>query len=147
MEVGACVYDSLVTNKSVAFGRCALARNGLTAQNYVVLGLMTKYQELDGIDLCVCKYYYNPSIDYEHFVKPMDTNPLILLPTPERALVEYIKNEKWCDEGTLIEALKTYDFRDDRRNYELLYKVAEFFDLPSDTLDYWIKEAKEDTEV
>lgn len=131
----------------VICGQCAIARNGLTSQNSTHLDLFTEYETLDRLNLVILCYYYNPSIDTEHWVKPMFTNPKLLLPSPERAIVEYIKNEKWCDEGTLIEALKTYEFRDDICNLPLLYKVAEFFEVPKETIDYWLNEARTDEEV
>ena len=133
--------------RRVLCGQCALARNGLTTQNSVILDVFTEHSELDGLDLHVMVYYYNPSIDYEHWVTPSPTNPLLLLPSPERAIVEYVKNEKWCDEGTLIEALKTYELRKTITNLPLLYEVAEFFKVPKETIDYWLNEARTDEEV
>lgn len=116
----------------------------LTTQNAIVLDMLTEYEEADGISVSIAKYYYKPNIDYVHYVSPMYTNELILLPTPERAIVEYIFFEKWCDEGTLIEALKTYESKDWQCDLPLLYKVAEFFGLKREVIDYWIKEARED---
>ena len=88
---------------------------------------------------------HNENIDYEYKVHPSNTDQLILVPSKERALVEYIKNEKWCDEGILIEAMKTYLmwFRNDTE----LKEVADHFGLDWNTIEYWIKEALEDEEV
>lgn len=147
MAVFDLIFDKEVNTVSVICGLCALARNGLTTHDPTVLDLFTNYPELDGISASIVKYYYKSSVDTEHYVSPMDTNPLLLLPTPERAIVEYIQNEKWCDEGVLIEALKTYEFRDDICDLPLLYKVAEFFGLPKAELGYWIQEARDDEEV
>lgn len=143
-------FDAMLTDLEyphVICGQCAVARNGLTTQNYTHLDLFTEYEALDHLNLAIVMYYYNPSIDTEHWVKPMFTNPNLLLPSPERAIVEYMKNEKWCDEGTLIEALQGYEFREDICNLPLLYEVAEFFDVPKETMDYWLNEARTDEEV
>lgn len=56
----------------------------LTTQNAIVLDMLTEYEEADGISVSIAKYYYKPNIDYVHYVSPMYTNELILLPTPER---------------------------------------------------------------
>lgn len=138
-------YDYLITERHVLCAACALSRNGLTSHSTQHLCLQTPYAEIDGTCVVYITYFYCKNIDYEYFVTPETTNPLILKPTKERAIVEYILNEKWCDEGILIEALKTYLqwFRND----EELYCVADFFGLDRKTLDYWIKEALEDAEV
>ncbi len=138
-------FDILVDRVTVLCCSCALARSGLTAYGVTHLDMMTQMKVLDNFCMVYATYYYYPYIDFEHFVTPETTNPLILKPTKERAIVEYILNEKWCDEGILIEALKTYLqwFRND----EELYCVADFFGLDRKTLDYWIKEALEDAEV
>lgn len=141
------IYDKEVSKTKVLCGICALSRNGLTTHNPTVLDMFTDIPELDGVSVTIAKYFYKSPIDTEHFVTPMETNPMLLLPTPERAIVEYIQNEKWCDEGVLIEALKTYEFRDDICSLSLLYEVAEFFGLSKDILDYWIIEASEDEEI
>lgn len=44
----------------------------------------------------------------------------------------------------MIEAIKTY--LEESKDLELLYEVADFFSLDRKTLDYWLKEAKEDIE-
>lgn len=138
-------YDSLADKKVVLCCSCALSRAGLTAYDPVHLDMMTQIKELDHFCMVYATYYYYPYIDYEHWITPETTNPLILKPTKERAITEYILNEKWCDEGILIEALKTYLqwFRNDSE----LYTVADYFGLNRTTLDYWIREALEDTEI
>lgn len=138
-------YDGLVVESSIMCGQCALARNGLTTHNNESLCFWTSVKELDGKDFRCATYYYKKDFDTEHYLAPAKTNPLILIPTPERAIVEYIQNEKWCDEGTLIEALKSYLFR--YGNTEKLFEVARFFGLSEEHLSYWITEAEEDEEI
>lgn len=138
-------YDSLIDEKRVLCGACALSRVGLVDYNSGHLELMTNDIEFDNFSLCYITYYYYSKIDYENYVAPLSSNPFILVPTKERAIVEYIKNEKWCDEGILIEALKSYLMW--FRNDEELYKVAEHFKVPKETIDYWINEALTDEEI
>lgn len=138
-------FDHLITEKHVLCAACALSRNGLTTHSTEHLCLQTPYAEIDGVCVVYITYYYYQNIDYDHWLTPESSNPLILKPTKERAIVEYILNEKWCDEGILIEALKTYLqwFRKD----EELYAAADFFGLDRKILNDWMQEALTDTEI
>ena len=138
-------FDRLLEYKYIIGQNCALARVGLTTQNAVHLDLFSDVNESDHLSNGRITYYYKENIDYEHYVTPMETNSNLLLPTKERALVEYIQNEKWCDEGTLIEALKTWLFA--FKDMDKLYEVADFFGLDRATLDYWIHEAETDDSI
>jgi hypothetical protein len=138
-------YDDLVTEKRVLCGPCALARAGLCTYSTVLLFLETPYKEIDGICAACITYWYYPNIDYEYELTPTDNNPLILQPSKERALVEFIMYSKAADEGILIEALQNYLLW--FRNDEKLYKCADHFNVPRETIDYWIREAEEDEEV
>lgn len=138
-------FDSLIKERRVACGICALSRAGLLSHSPKHLDLMTSYPEYDNFSFAYISYYYNPKIDYDYCLKPSPVNPLILQPSKERAIVEYILNEKWCDEGVLIESLKNYV--DYFRNDELLYDAADHFGLDHSVLDYWINEAINDEEV
>lgn len=142
-----CIYDKEIKTPHIICGQCAIARNGLTTQNYIHLDVYTTFRELDKLSLAVLTFHYKEKIDKEHYLRPMITNPNLLLPIPERAIVEYILDEELCDEGTLIEALKTYLGIPHRCSLELLYEVADFFGLQKDTLDDWILEAETDEEV
>ena len=140
-------YDKLLDDhKYVICGFCALARTGLIVFPSHVLCCWTQYENLDGLDAIGIQYQYNPAINYEYDVIPMHTNSLILLPSKERAIVEYILWERWCDEGLLIEALKTYGFQKDG-DFSKLYPAAEHFSLPKKSLDYWIQEALTDDSI
>lgn len=138
-------YDNLVTEKRVLCGPCALARAGLCTYSTVLLFLETPYKEIDGICAACITYWYYPNIDYEYELTPNIENPLILQPSKERALVEFIMRGKAADEGILIEALQSYLLW--FRNDEKLYKCAEHFGVSKETIDYWIQEAEEDEEV
>ena len=138
-------YDKLITEKRVLCEECALARVGLINYNAGHLQLMTNDSSFDKFSMCYITYYYYENIDYEKYVIPSADNPNILVPTKERAIIEYMKNEKWRDEGVLIEALKNYLrwFRND----EKLYKVADHFEVKRDLVDYWINEALTDEDM
>ena len=139
------MFDSLIIEKRVICGPCALARAGLITYSTELLFLQTPFIEVDGVCTVYVTYYYYDNIDYEHWVYPSKSNPLLLQPTKERAIVDYIRNEKWCDEGILIEALKSYLmwFRNDKE----LYEVADFFGVTREIIDYWINEALTDEET
>lgn len=145
-SVGDCRYDRYVEQLSVICGQCALARCGLINSNWIHLDLWTRYKELDGIDSAIIKYFYNPAIDYTYEVFPEQSNPNLLLPSKERAIVEYIMCEKWRDEGILIEALQAY-VRDYGNHLAQLFVVAEFFSLSEEELDYWLNEAREESDM
>lgn len=139
------IYDRNYTEKAVLTGACALARNGLTTTSLQHLDIQTSHKELDGLYTVPCSFHYNNAIDMEYQLTKSESNSLLLLPSKERALVECIKHLDWCDEGILIEALKSYLqwFRDD----EKLYECAKHFGVEKDTIDYWINEALTDEEV
>lgn len=130
--------DMILTNVT------ALSYNGLI---YSVGGfpyIATWRSQADGVRtldkvFLYSKYFYDTT-----YMRQLSDG--IMLPTPERTIVEYVLNEKHCDEGLLIEALKSYN-ENGNANYQLLYEVAEHFKLSRDILDYWLKEAREDSEV
>ena len=128
-------FDRNYTEKSVLTGACALAR----------AGLQTSIKSLDGLRTLPCNFYYNSNIDYVYELSPGQVNPLLLQPSKERAIVENIAHLDWIDEGILIEALQSYLLW--FRNDEKLYKCADHFNVPRETIDYWIREAEEDEEV
>lgn len=74
------------------------------------LDLFTKYEELHNLNLAIITYYYNSNIDYTNFVRPMETNLNILLPSPERTIVEPIKFIDFVSEDILLEAIQNYKF-------------------------------------
>ena len=138
-------YDDLIKQISVICNCCALARAGLILFSKVHLDVFNDSKFLSKrTDTGIITYYFNPDIDYEYELTPSETNPLLLLPSKERAIVECIKWIDYVDEGVLIEALKDYldMFWNDR-----IYEVGEHFGVSRETLDYWFKEAREDEEV
>lgn len=138
-------FDKYYTERSVISGSCALARCGLTTCNAEHLDLQTTIEALDGMMLVPCNFHYCENIDYEYEVIESSTNPILLQPSKERALVECIKNPDWCDEGILIEALKSYLlwFYDE----EKLFRCAKHFGVEKSMVEFWLNEAREDYEV
>lgn len=134
-------WDKEFKERYVICGVCALDRCGLTSGSGATLDLFTKYKELDGLDCVAFRWVYNPSVNYEDFLKPMETNPNLLLPSRERAIVESILFSHRVDEGVMLEAIWRYGWQVD--SLARLYEVAERFGLPRGDLDYWIKEAEE----
>ena len=68
------------------------------------------------------------------------------LPSAERALVDTIAFlDRNYIEGPLIESLQTY--LEEHEDLSELRKVADFYKLPQETLDYWIKEAQDETDM
>lgn len=139
-------YDCIVTSKIVLCGCCALVRNGLISwDGGLHLDMYTEIESLHKFNMVYAMYFYTKKIDYEYCVSPSSTNPLILVPTKERALIEYIRDDYLCDEGILIEALKSYLMW--FRNDELLKEAAEHFGVAWETVLYWIHEAETDEEI
>ena len=138
-------YDSLVKETHVICCHCALARTGLIVFNPDHLELFTENKSLGAkMSASVVTYYYNPHIDYKTDVIPSKSNPLLLCPTKERAIVECIKFIKYVDEGLLIEALQSYidNFWNNR-----IYAVGDHFGVNKKTLDYWFEEARNEYEM
>ena len=130
---------------SVVCGSYALAKNSLLCFNPDILCVFTDSTILEKVTCTGFDYYYfNPDIDYEYEVRPSNENPLLLIPSKERAIVECIKWLDYVDEGELIEALKEYldHFWDNS-----IYEVGNHFGISKETLDYWFEEARNDEEV
>ncbi|MCD8020915.1 MAG: hypothetical protein LUF92_15485 [Clostridiales bacterium] len=125
----------------------AVARNGLTTFARSFLDLATDKTDLKDMHSLYCRYIYYPVLDREHFLEPEETNPALLLPTVERSLVDYIiLQEEYGDEGILIESLQTYlyDYGD---RLSKLYEIADVLGLKKETLDYWLNEAREESDM
>ena len=138
------IIDKEIKTPVVICGNCSLARNGLTYYSGKHLDLFTKYKELHNLNLAVITYYYNPNIDYTNFVRPMETNPNILLPSPERAIIECIKFIDFVSEDILLEAIQNYKLW--YKSYDKLYPMADFYQVSKKDLDHWIYEAENDYE-
>lgn len=138
-------YDKEYRKHYIITGACALTRNGLIYANAEHLVLQTGVKSLNGLQTIPCTWYYNDNIDWNFEVTPSPTNPNLLLPSKERALIECIKHLDWIDEGFLIEALK--DYISYYYNETKLKNAADHFNVAWETVTYWLQEAREDEEV
>lgn len=90
-------------------------------------------------------------LEYYHFNDDMyrevfDRENRLYLPTAERALVDTIAFlDKNYIEGPLIESLQNY--LDKHQDLSKLYSVADHYKVPRDKIDYWINEAREETDM
>lgn len=131
--------------KHILIGEQAFNRCGLTSFVSSTLQCSTLYIGITGIWNPFVMWYFNPFADkYEH-TKPSVCNPNILVPTTERAIVEYIIFHDYFDEGILIEGLKTY-LSLNNNDISAIHEEADYWHLPSNYVDYWFKEAREDFE-
>lgn len=133
-------YSGIVT------GITALVWNGICSMLPWYTELSSSNSVLNDIHIPLGRYVYKPYVDKENYLRPSSNNPKMLVPTVERAVVEYILDEEHCDEGILIEALKNYLWQYPEKLQEL-YKVAEFYGLARETLDYWLEEARTDDSI
>ncbi len=134
--------EDLIEEKTVLCGSSALSFAGLVMFNTTHYIIQTRIDLLNNSVLYFFTLKFNPKIDYEYRVVPSKSNPMLLLPTKERALVENIQHLEWVDEGLLVEGLKNYIAQ--FWNEEEIYKVADHFGLDHSTLEYWLEEARND---
>ena len=138
---------SLKNEKWVLTGLTALSLSNATANELympIVFCDSDKTYKISGIVWYIGIGKGN--IDYENYVEPYKLSPNILIPTPERAIIECIKyNDRVIDTGTLLEVILGY-IESPYSDINLLYKVADFFSLDRKELDKWIQEAEESLE-
>jgi len=122
----------------LATSHYALNCNGMTThRTSPIVYAPNKY--LDGIYNTKYFYVYLGDIDYNNYVRQYTDD--LLVPTAERALVDYIRFEKIQDEGTLLWAMQDY-LDSSNCDIDKLYEVADFYNVPREEVDYWITEAK-----
>ena len=140
-EHGICTVKDI----SIACGSYALAQNSLLRFSPNILCVFTDSTILEKVTCTGFDYhYFNPDIDYKQELRPSKKNPLLLIPSKKRAIVECIKWLDYVDEGELIEALKEYL---DRFWNDRIYEVGEHFGISKEILDYWFEEARNDEEI
>lgn len=127
-------------------GDDALYHAGLTNQPVDTPMCWTEYEDIpSGIFAVFVYYYFNPSGKDTKYATPMKTNSFAYEPIKERAIVETIKFQEYFNEGILIEALQSY--LGGAPNMDLLYEVADYFGVPRDDVDYWLNEAREESDM
>ena len=129
--------------ETILVGPSALAANGLVA-GYTGYFVNTPYKFMNGVPIDdIVLEFYHINIDNDYLKKLGDR---LYTPTPERAIIDTII---WQDEngteGFLIEALQSY--QEKGHKVSDLYECAEHYLVPHEVVDYWWKEALEDTDM
>lgn len=125
-------------------GQRSLVDNGLM-YGPCTLDVLAYCNELDGVRFGSVCLEANHFTD-DNFCKMIDEENKVLLPTAERALVDTIAFlDNNYIEGPLIESLQ--DYLSHHSDLSELRKVAEFYSLPQEKLDYWINEALEESDM
>lgn len=122
-------------------GDTALSKNHLI-YDMTPITVLTKVKGLDrtpGINY-MREFYHFRDLDYTSKVADR-----VYLLTPEKAILDTIV---WLpentNEGALIEALQTYQENNDKSK---LYEVADHYKVPHEFVDYWWKEAEEESDM
>lgn len=141
-------YESLedymrdVDHNVLLVGDAALSYNNLvyTGPHYCVA---TNHKTLDGVLSGVISYEFYHFKDFD-FCRAVKNGAYV--PSPEKAIIDTIVwlPENMC-EGSLIEALQTYQSKTDDRTR--LYEVADFYKVPREFVDYWWREAEEESDM
>ena len=125
-------------------GNTALVYAGLIQESTAIKDISSWRTKVDGCVAPGVRYLYNPNFDDKRYLRRLPDNSMT--PIAERALVEYIQNEKHRDEFTIIWALQNY-LNSEHKNMSLLYEVADHFNLSREIVDYWVKEAIEENDI
>jgi hypothetical protein len=138
-------FDEFVKNRkddTLLVGSSALAANGLVS-GYAGYFIWTPVKSMDGVPLNNVTFeHYHLNDDYEL----REIKPRLFLPSSERAIIDCIVwQEENMDEGFLIEALQSY--QEEGHKASDLYECADHYLVPHEVIDYWWKEAEEDTEM
>lgn len=139
-------FEDFVRNRgfeTIVVSDTAFSMHGLVS-GYVYIAVYTPYTGIDRIHIAgnVLLEHYHFHDEYALTKQPSG----VYLPSAERCLIDCMvwQNEN-CDEGFLIEALQTYQQRGHK--VEDLYECADHYLVPHEVVDYWWKEAEEDSEM
>ena len=130
-------------NPLLVVGDSALDKNILIYSSSNV-NLLTAFIELDNLQIGnIILEAYHFTDDYQ--VRELQDN--IYVPSAERAIVDTIHFlDMNYNEGSLIEALQNYSRRVNR-DFTKLYEAGEHYGVTKETIDYWIKEADEESDM
>lgn len=130
---------------AILVGKSGLVFNGLVYGSDIIT-VYTGYKRLHRIDLTdVILSYYHIDDDLEG-VRCIDIENNVWVFSVERAIVDAVKfMYQSYDEGVVIEALQNY--LDRSPDLDKLYKVAEHYSVPKSDIDYWLNEAREETDM
>lgn len=125
-------------------GASALEFNGLVSFYPGLIYQTTGVDRYDGFRIMRNELFYFPSIDRnEQYIRSRIRTPIseVRVPTPERAIMDYIQNIERFDISFLYDGIEEYG-RIHKKDWSKLYEVAEHYGLVKE-LEYHIKEAYE----
>lgn len=145
-------YDSMVGKELERPYICcctsALYRAGLTYLCTDTIQCWTLYADLNALRALYVQYFFNPLLNrtFGEDCNPSPFSENILEPNRERAIIEGMFYSEYMDEGVLIEGIQNYLFSEKDDPYKL-YDLAPKYLLPRNRLDYWINEAREESDM
>lgn len=127
----------------VIAGMSALEYNGLTTLHSSVIQCWTLKTGINGIDNGIVKWYFNPWSNKTIDTRPSKNSQYLLVPSAERALIEYMVFSEYFDEGILLEGISDYLGRYPDAEDRLLQEIRKFIPQREDLVPYWINESKD----
>ena len=129
---------------TIAVGATALSLNHLIyGECYYCINTTCKSMDCISLGNVVFEAYH---FQDTHLCTKMSNG--VYLPTAEKAILDTIV---WLpenmNEGSLIEAIQTYQSRYGDKGKLELYKVADYYKVPHEFIDYWWKEAEEESDM
>ncbi len=124
-------------------GDSALDLNGLIYSGPFII-FQTFIEDLNNFRVCdvVLQYYH---FDDDYYLSRHNDN--VYLPTAERAVIDAVAFlDRNYNEGALVEALQNY-IRRNTDGFAKLYEVANHYNVPISDVDYWINEAREESDM
>lgn len=136
------VFPKLTVTPYVMTGISSMCYNGMSLWEVYEPELLMTIESLDNMHVeGMVHYFYAPDIDYTNYVTPLKEFPFVLIPSFERSIVENIKHDlRFIDEGAFLDTLERY-VTGAFYNEELLYDVADYFNVSRDKIDYWVEES------
>lgn len=126
-EMDKDLADELPLCSGVLSGRGALIWLAATLLPRNILDFATTQKELDGSSIGGIRYSYQPEVDSENFLSPCPYNKNVLIPTFERALVDYQRYDAGCiDDEHFTEAAEEYA-KQHNGDFSKVFEVAEFY--------------------
>lgn len=136
----------ILTRQCVLVGESACIANGLSFDVLDVNQLSSLDADIVRFRNFVCTWYYSPFADRTDHTHPDPNNSMILIPTAERALWEYIILKDNFDEGVLVESIKDYLWKHSDDESKLI-EEARYWGCGEEEVKYWVNEARNDYEV
>lgn len=132
---------------SVLVGPGALQANGLVVWYGNVASLTTHLPELHREDVIGDVLFYFPDVHGDHSEVRRYTQTryaLAAVPTPERALIDYIRHLDDLEEIYLVEGLRDYVAHHNDLSH--LREIAAHYDA-TEALEYWLEDIKDTSDL